>query len=89
MDDMPGSTIERARKWLAKQGLDPAATIIQEIRSHMSEDRLRRAIEEDRETAVGATDARSATAIGVAATLSLDERRIVLISEVDRPIAHN
>jgi predicted dehydrogenase len=41
------------------------------------------AIEEDRETAVGAADARSATAIGVAATLSLEEERIVLISEIE------
>jgi predicted dehydrogenase len=41
------------------------------------------AIEEDRETAVGAADARSATAIGVAATLSLEEERSVLISEIE------
>jgi len=41
------------------------------------------AIQEDRETVVGSADARAATAIGVAATLSLDEGRIVLISEVE------
>jgi len=40
-------------------------------------------IQEDRETVVGSADARAATAIGVAATLSLDEGRIVLISEVE------
>lgn len=40
-------------------------------------------IEEDRETAVGASDARSATAIGVAATLSLEEERVVLLSEIE------
>lgn len=40
-------------------------------------------VQEDRDTVVGAADARAATALGVAATLSLDERRIVMISEVD------
>ena len=40
------------------------------------------AIEEDREPAVGAADARAATVIGVAATLSLDEGRPVMIREL-------
>lgn len=40
------------------------------------------ALREDREVAVGAEDARAATAIGVAATLSLDEERQVQLSEV-------
>jgi predicted dehydrogenase len=39
-------------------------------------------IVEDREPAVSGEDARAATAIGMAATLSLDEARPVLVSEV-------
>jgi inositol 2-dehydrogenase len=40
-------------------------------------------IQEDRDTTVGADDARAATAVGIAATLSLEEERIVMISEIE------
>ncbi len=42
-------------------------------------------IVEDREPAVTAQDGRAAAAIGIAATLSLDEGRPVMVSEVEGP----
>ena len=41
------------------------------------------AVVEDREVSVSGRDARAATAIGIAATRSLDEGRVVLLSEVE------
>ncbi len=41
-----------------------------------------RALLEGREPSVGGVDARNATAIGVAATISLDEQRVVKVSEI-------